>query len=439
MSFPKGFLFGVATAAAQIEGGAHLDGRGDSIWDEFCKTPGRIEGNETPENACDSYRQFDRDLANLKALGVNSYRMSISWSRVLPEGKGQVNQAGLDYYKRCLDKLRENGIKPNVTLYHWDLPQALEAKGGWANRDTIGYFADYADRMYRELEPEMWATVNEPIATYVGYALGWFAPGHKNERLGNQARHNILVAHGKAVEAYRAQNQKAPIGIVIDIWKRYPITESEADKRLAMDQDERNWKFYCDPVFTGQYSQYILEALTREGTLMDILPGDMETIHSPIDYYGLNCYNRVMVSADQKALDSFRAGGNFQDNGTEFYPKAPYDAIHLVRDLYGLKIPIYVTENGLHEKAPEITDSKSGIIEDKNRVRLLSETLDWIGKAVDEGMDVRGYYVWTLMDNFEWSAGRSVRYGLMHTDFDSFEVTAKRSYYWYRDFIRSHS
>jgi len=438
MSFPKGFLFGTATAAAQVEGAAHCDGRGDSIWDEFARKPGKIHGGDTPETACDSYHQFDRDVANMKELGVNTYRMSISWSRVLPEGKGQVNQAGLDYYRRCVDKLKEAGIAPNVTLYHWDLPQALEEKGGWANRDTIEYFTDYARLMFDQLDPAIWATHNEPIATYVGYALGGFAPGHTNEKLGNQARHNLLVSHGRAVQAYRESGRKAPIGIVIDVWKRHPLTDSEADRQMVIDQDERNWKFYCDPVFTGRYSDYILNALEKEGTIMEIKPGDLEAIHAPIDYYGLNCYNRVMVSADQQAVRNFESGGNFQDNGTEFYPKAVYDAIHLIRSLYDFKKPIYVTESGWREMDPEAVDPATGIIEDKQRIQLLQETLGWIDKANEEGMDVRGYYVWSLMDNFEWSAGRNLRFGLMHTDFDKLTVTPKRSYYWYRDFIRSH-
>ena len=319
MGFDKNFIFGLATSAAQIEGGAFDDGRGPSIWDTFAKIPGKIHNNTPPTTACGSYHNFDRDLKNLLDVGVDSYRMSISWSRVMPEGKGALNQKGVDYYKRCFEKLLENGIKPNVTLYHWDLPQALEDENGWVNRDTIGYFSEYAYKMFElfgDIIP-LWSTVNEPIATYVGYALGGFAPGRTNEKEGNQARHNILVAHGAAVDAFRASKAKGDIGIVIDIWKRHALTDSETDRAIEKDQDERNWKFYTDPVLGGSYSDYLLEHLAAEGTLMDIAPGDTELMHRPIDYYGLNVYNRVPVTADKQAEADFNHGGNFMINRTD--------------------------------------------------------------------------------------------------------------------------
>ena len=437
MGFNKDFLFGLATSAGQIEGGAHDDGRGESIWDVFAKKPGKIYNGNTPETACDSYHNFDRDLQNLKFMGVDSYRMSISWSRVMPDGKGALNQKGVDYYKRCFDSLLEAGIKPNVTLYHWDLPQALEDQNGWVNRDTIKYFAEYASKMfeqYGDVVP-LWATVNEPIATYVGYALGGFAPGRVNEKEGNQARHNILVAHGAAVDAFRASGAKGDIGIVIDIWKRHAIRDTEEDKALVIDQDERNWKFYTDPVLGEKYSDYILSHLQSEGTLMDIYDGDLELMHRPIDFYGLNVYNRVPVSVDQQAAADFSQGGNFLNNKTEYYPKAIYDAIHLVHDLYGLKIPIYITENGTYFVGDEARGA-DGVIEDDDRIKYISGFLTWLQKALDEGFDVRGYYLWSLMDNFEWSAGYNYRFGIFETDFNTFECKPKKSALWYRDFIK---
>lgn len=441
MPFPKDFLWGVATSAAQIEGGWQADGRSPSIWDTFAQKPGKILGGETPFVACDSYHQWRRDVENLKRLGVNSYRLSISWSRVLPQGTGALNAAGVDYYKRLFYALQEAGITPNVTLYHWDLPQVLEDKGGWRNRDSLGWFGEYAEKMFAafgELVP-MWATVNEPIATYVGYALGGFAPGYTDERGGNQARHNLLVAHGSGVEAFRAAAiPKGKIGIVIDIWKRHALTDSPADAALVRDEDERNWKFYTDPIFAGHYSDYILQTLEKEGTLMEIGQNDYARMSQPLDFYGLNVYNRVVVSTDQRAKADFSQGGNFLNNRTEYYPRAVYDALHLLRDLYGLRIPIYITENGTYYEGDEPVDARSGRVEDDDRIRYLSGFLDWLEKALDEGFDVRGYYLWSLMDNFEWSSGTNFKFGLMKTDFEKLTCTPKKSFAWYRDFIRAH-
>ncbi len=437
MGFDKDFIFGLATSAGQIEGGAKDGGRGESIWDVFAAKPGKIHNGTTPAVACDSYHRFDRDLQNLKFTGVDSYRMSISWSRVMPDGKGQLNQTGVDYYKRCFDALLEAGIKPNVTLYHWDLPQALEDKNGWVNRDTIKYFAEYADKMFSVFGDTvpLWSTVNEPIAAYVGYALGGFAPGRTNEKEGNQARHNILVAHGAAVDAFRASGAAGDIGIVIDIWKRHALRDTEEDRAIMTDQDERNWKFYTDPVLGGSYSDYILSHLASEGTLMDIYDGDLELMHRPIDFYGLNVYNRVPVTADKKTEADFSQGGNFLNNKTEYYPKAIYDAIRLVNELYKLDIPIYITENGTYSIGPE-PRGKDKTIQDDDRIKYVSGFLYWLEKAIDEGYDVRGYYLWSLMDNFEWTAGYNYRFGVFETDFDTLECKPKKSALWYRDFIK---
>lgn len=438
MSFPEKFLWGTATSAAQIEGGAFEDGRTASIWDTFSKKEGKIFNQETPAIACDSYHQYMRDINNLVKLGVNSYRFSISWSRVMPDGTGRINQKGLDYYKKVIEQLHKNNIVPNVTLYHWDLPQVLEDKGGWANRDVIEWYGEYAYNMFRELGDSvtMWATINEPIATYVGYGLGAFAPGHLNEALGNQARHNILVAHGKGVEAFRSFGFKeSKIGIVIDIWKRHALTSSFEDDKMVIDEDERNWKFYTDPVLAGRYSDYIINKLSEEGTLMDIREGDLKLISQPTDYFGLNVYNRVMVSADKKAAQDFSQGGNFLNNHTEYYPKAVYDAVHLLHDLYSIKIPIYITENGTYFQGAEEINPSTKMIEDDDRIKYIKGFLEWLEKAVDEGFDIRGYYLWSLMDNFEWTAGSNYRFGIIHTNFESQEQMWKKSAYWYKDFI----
>ena len=440
MPFPKDFLWGVATSAGQIEGGAFDDGRTPSIWDTFAAKPGKTHNGGLPTVACDSYhRFFDRDLPNLVNLGVNSYRLSISWSRVLPNGVGQLNDAGMDYYKRVFEALNQHGITPNVTLYHWDLPQVLEDRGGWINRDVIEWFGEYAHKMFTafgDVVP-MWSTINEPIATYVGYAHGGFAPGYTNEAWGNQARHNILVAHGKGVEAFRAVNPKnAKIGVVIDVWKRHALTDSPEDIALMKDQDERNWKFYTDPILGGKYSDYILTQLEKEGTLMKMEPHDFELTSRPLDYFGLNVYNRVPVTVSQQARMDFSQGGNFLNNRTEYYPKAVYDAIHLLHDLYDIRCPIYITENGTYFEGTEPV-AADGMIHDDDRIRYVAGFLEWLEKAIDEGFDVRGYYLWSLMDNFEWSAAYNFKFGISAMDFATGAMTWKKSAYFYRDFIKA--
>lgn len=443
MSFPKDFLWGVATAAAQVEGGAAEDGRSPSIWDTFAKQRGKMQHAKYFPTACNSYHIFDRDLDNLKRLGVNSYRMSISWSRVLPNGTGRLNQKGVDYYKRVFDKLNEAGIKPNVTLYHWDLPQVLEDRGGWANRDCIGWFGEYAEKMFRLFSDAvpMWVTVNEPIATYMGYGKGKFAPGHCDEKLGNQARHNLLVAHGHGVEAFRAcADRSSAIGIVIDIWKRYPSVPTRAALEMVKDEDERNWKFYTDPVLGKGYSDYILNALEREGTLMDIQEEDYRYMQTPIDFYGLNIYNRVVVSGgkdDREEKRKLLQGGNVQETKGGYYPKVVYDVTKMLREMYQLKIPIYIAENGMAGVPFELR-SMNGRINDERRIRYIREYLRWIEKAIGDGFDIRGYYHWSLMDNFEWRAGFFMRYGLIHTDYKTFRTQWKKSAYFYRDFIKEH-
>lgn len=436
--YPKDFIWGLATSAGQVEGGAADDGRTPSIWDVFATKPGKIFNSETPSVACDSYHRFDRDVDMLKYIGVNSYRMSISWSRVLPDGTGKLNPKGVDYYRRCFEKLLENGITPNVTLYHWDLPQAIEDRGGWVNRDSIEWFGEYADKMFKcygDIVP-MWSTINEPIATYVGYALGGFAPGHTNEAWGNQARHNILVAHGKAVEAFRANNIKdSKIGVVIDIWKRFAITDSAEDAALVIDEDERNWKFYCDPILAGKYSDYIIDKLTKEGTLMEMKPSDFELTSLPIDFFGLNVYNRVPVSVNRQAQADFSQGGNFLNNKTEYYPEALYEAVKLLHDLYHIKVPIYITENGTYSIGNEAI-GPDGIVEDNDRIKYVSGFLKSLERALADGYDIRGYYLWSLMDNFEWSAGSHFKFGVTQVDKDTMELKPKKSALFYRDYIK---
>ena len=438
MKYPKNFKFGVATSAAQIEGCGFEGGRGKSIWDVYAEKPGTVVGGLKPSVAsCDSYRLFDTDLENLKKLGVNAYRMSIAWERVMPEGIGKLNQVGIDYYKRCFEKLLAAGIAPNVTLYHWDLPQALEEKGGWRNRDSKRWFAEYADNMFRtygDLVPN-WVTLNEPIATYVGYGLGWFAPGYTNKAWGNQARHNVMTASGAAVEAFRASGAKGEIGVVIDIWKRIPMTDAPEDIALAKDEDEENWKFYTDRLLGSGYSSYILEKFEKEGTLMQMEDEDFRLTNLPIDFYGMNYYNTIPVSTRKEIVQDAENGGNFAEDRQVSNPGGLYDILKMIRDMYQLKIPFYISENGFGHEGDEIIDPEDGMIHDNYRIEYLTKALGAVEKLISEGVDVRGYYLWTLMDNWEWSAGHKYKYGLLHTNFETMERTWKKSAYWYRDYI----
>ena len=438
MLYPRGFQFGVATASAQVEGCGLDGGRGLSIWDTFAMKTGAVTGGATPgKNACDSYRLFDVDLWNMMDLGVNAYRMSIAWSRVMPQGTGQLNQAGVDYYKRCFEKLLKAGIAPNVTLYHWDLPQALEDRGGWVNRDSPYWYQEYADHMFRlfgDIVPA-WVTVNEPIATYVGYGLGFFAPGYTNKRWGNQARHNVMTASGAGVEAFRASGAKGQIGAVIDIWKRLPMTQDPEDIALAHDEDEENWKFYADRLLGTGYSQYILDKFAREGTLMDMKDEDFRLTNLPIDFYGMNYYNTVPVTANKERVRA--AGGNFAEDRSAFHPESLSTVLKMIIDQYHLSIPVYVTENGFGHQGEETVNPATGMVEDDYRIEYLKAALASVESLIRDGVDVRGYYLWTLMDNFEWSAGNTFKYGLLRTDFETMRRTWKKSAYWYRDYIRA--
>lgn len=436
--FPKDFIFGVATSAGQVEGAAMEDGRGMSIWDVFACVPGMIADGSKPDVACDMYHSWKEDIQILKKLGVDSYRFSFSWSRILPNGKGKVNQKGLDYYKRVVDELHRNDIIPNATLYHWDLPYELEREGGWLNRDVVNWFGDYATLLYKEFGNDipLWSTVNEPIATYVGYALGTFAPGRRGEKFGRQANHHILLAHGEAVERFRAENPKnAQVGVVVDMWNHHPLRpEHEGDRKLAELENEKSYRSYLNPIFKGCYTDALLDYMKEHQCMPDIHDGDMEKIAQKIDFFGLNCYNRVLDCCDPTIqIQRMNRGGNYLDNGSEYYPKAVYDAARILVNDYKLDIPIYITENGTYNCQEELTED--GRVHDQGRIQYMNGFLEWISKAIQEGIDIRGYYAWSLFDNWEWGAGYSMRFGLIHTDFVTQKRVWKDSAYWYKKMI----
>ncbi len=449
--FPEGFKWGIATSAAQIEGAAFEDGKGAEIWDVFSRTPGKTFRGETPDVACDYYHKYPEQLRMMKELGFNSHRFSFSWARVMPDGTGRINQKGVDFYKRVIDEMLELGLTPNATLYHWDLPQELEYRGGFLNRDFAGWFTEYAEFMFRQFGDviPLWATFNEPIATYVGYALGAFAPGRKLEKYGREANHNLLLAHGSAVKCFRSLfGEKRPeldlgrpnIGIVVDVWHHHhPRPDDERDCAIAELENEKAYRSYLNPIFKGGYTGALLKYMADNDCMPDIRPGDFELIRQPLDFFGLNCYNRVVDSAEpQKIRETVEfAGGNYMDNGAEFYPKAIYDALFNVTKNWGVNVPVFITENGTYNCEESIVTDAGGRerVHDVTRIRYLKGFIEWLKKAIDEGIDVRGYYVWSLLDNYEWPAASSMRFGLVHCDFGAEKYVLKDSALFMQKFL----
>ena len=410
--FPQNFIWGVATSATQTEGAVCEDGKGLNIWDAFSSVRGNIGDGTTTSDACGSYYRYGEDIELLKELGVNGYRFSVSWSRVLPEGKGKINQKGLDYYKRLTDELVRAGIQPNITLYHWDLPYELHRLGGWLNRDCADWFAEYASIVYKALADRvpLFATVNEPIATYIGYARKAFAPGFGVESYGRQACHHLLLAHGKAAAAMRAADvaKHAQIGVAVDIWNRVPLNEhSEQDIAKAEYENENAHRAFLYPLLTGKYTDFLPEQMAREGTTPAMQEGDMRLIHTPLDFFGLNVFGRFTVSADENAdieTEVKKKGGQYTSSG-EYYPAAAYEAAQELRRTYGLRAPIYITENGLGYYGEET-------LSDGYRTDYIKGFLGEIARANADGCDIRGYYHWSLSDNWEWCAGLKQRFGL---------------------------
>jgi beta-glucosidase len=440
--FPNDFLWGAATSAYQIEGGARADGAGASIWDRFAHTPGNTARGETGDTACDHYHRSAEDVALMASLGLQSYRFSISWSRVLPDGAGTVNRRGLDFYSRLVDALLEHGILPNATLYHWDLPAALDDRGGWTNRDSAEWFADYATLMYRTLGDRvpMWATLNEPwVVVDAGYVHGTMAPGHRDLHQAAGAAHNLLRAHAAAVRAYRAESQSGRVGIVINLEPKEPATDSVDDHAATQRADAYMNRFYLDPLILGSYPAELREIFGEAWP--DHSPDDMAAIREPFDFLGVNFYKRGVT---RHAASAWPVRAVLQPQpqhmmttlGPDWEVHAPSLTRTLlqVRQRYGA-VPLYITENGAaFYDAPHVID---GVVPDPLRVHYIREHLRAAHAAIAQGVDVRGYYVWSLFDNFEWSAGYAPRFGIVHVNYDTLERTPKDSARFYADVIRS--
>jgi beta-glucosidase len=423
LSFPPGFLWGVATSAYQIEGATREDGRGASIWDTFSATPGKIEDGSSGDIACDHYHRWEEDLELIKSLGVDSYRFSISWPRVLPEGTGKVNEKGLDFYERLVDGMLGRGLEPNATLYHWDLPQALQDRGGWGSRDTAHAFVDYADAVTKRLgdRVKLYATFNEPwCISILSHQIGEHAPGLQDLKLALQVAHHVLLAHGLALPVMRENAPEAEHGIVLNFTPGYAASDKEEDQRAAWLLDGSFNRWFADPVFKGTYPEDIWEAYGAN--VPEINEGDMETIRAPIDFLGVNYYTRAVFG---QAPSNERT-----EMGWEVYPQGLKDLLlRLPRD-YGSPV-MYVTENGA-AYPDRLEDSK---VHDPKRISYYERHLEAVSEAIKEGADVRGYYAWSLMDNFEWAKGYTKRFGLVYVDYETQRRILKDSARWYRDFV----
>jgi beta-glucosidase len=431
LKFPPGFIWGASTASYQIEGAWDADGKGESIWDRFTHTPGKIDDASTGDVACDHYHRHQEDVALMRSLGLKAYRFSISWPRVLPTGFGKFNPAGLEFYDRLVDALLEAGIQPFITLHHWDLPQALYDKGGWLERTNLGYFADYAALMAKYLGDRVkyWATFNEPnVIADAGYLWGEHAPGIKDDkRAAQQVHHNLMVAHGLAVQAVRAVNPALQLGIVLTVWNPEPLTDDPADIAAARQAWEERETIYFHPIFRGHYHPAALDVMGDASP--DVKAGDMALISQKLDFLGINSYSRVVLSAQGRVHPV--PGSEYTDMEWEICAPAFRRVLNRINTDYDLP-PIYITENGA---AFRDVVSPDGRIHDERRIDYLRQHIRQIRLAMQDGVDMRGYFVWSLMDNFEWSQGYTKRFGVVRVDYETLERTIKDSGTWYAHLI----
>ena len=437
--FPATFLWGAATSAYQIEGSPLADGAGPSIWHRFAHTPGRVRGGETGDVACDHYRRYASDVALMRQLGLKAYRFSMSWSRILPRGHGEVNAAGLDFYDRLVDALLEGGIEPMVTLFHWDLPAALDDLGGWLNPAIVSQFADYAAIVFRRLDDrvKLWATLNEPwVVVDGGYLHGALAPGHRNRFEAPIATHHLLRAHGAAVTAYRAEGRHR-VGLVVNLEPKYPASDNHADRLAAARADAYMNRQYLDPVFLGHYPAELSQMFGEAWPEWPV--EDFALIRRPIDFLGVNYYTRSVTRADPQAWPLHAAPirqrhVTYTETGWEVFPQGLTDALTWVMQRYG-NPATYVTENGAAFFDPP--RAEDGRINDPLRIDYLRKHISAIHAAIARGVDLRGYFVWSLLDNFEWSLGYAKRFGIVHVDFETQARTLKDSARFYAQVIAS--
>ncbi|ARQ67664.1 GH1 family beta-glucosidase [Streptomyces marincola] len=449
--FPRGFFFGAATASYQIEGAFDEGGRGPSIWDTYCREPGRVADGATGDVACDHYHRYREDVALLRDLGVDSYRFSIAWPRVQPRGSGKANAEGLDFYDRLVDELLASGIAPAATLYHWDLPQALEDRGGWRVRETAERFAEYTRLVVDRLGDRVprWITLNEPFCSaFVGYAIGRHAPGAREGRGALAAAHHLLVGHGLAVRALREAGA-TDVGITLNPDRLLPATQSPADLAAVRRAETLHNDVWLDPLFAGRYPRNEADTWGEmaDGSYRE--EGDLELIGAPLDFVGINYYRPITIAAaphqeedpaartavDIRVRETWREDVRHTTMG---WPVVPHTFTDLLVDLKGRYPelpPVVITENG---SAEDDTVAEDGQVHDADRVDYLRDHLHALAAAIEAGVDVRGYYVWSLMDNFEWAFGYAKRFGIVRVDYDTLQRLPKDSYRWYRDLLTDH-
>lgn len=445
--FPTGFLWGAATAAYQIEGAWNEDGKGESVWDRFAHSPYKILNGDTGDVACDHYHRMPEDVALMKELGLKSYRFSIAWPRVLPEGRapstgsgrGAINEKGLDFYERLVDRLLAAGITPNATLNHWDFPQALQDQGGWPNRDSIAWFADYARLMFDRLGDRVatWATHNEPwVVAFMGHAWGVFAPGLADYSQAFQTAHHLLLAHGQAVQVFRAGGYTGEIGIVLNLGHHIPLSDGEADRAACRRADAGTNTWFLDPLFKGRYPEELFAWIGPHAP--PIQAGDLALISQPFDFLGINYYmtHGVRFSHEggllKTATEQVSAPTWGQTAmGWGINPPGLTALLLRLKEEYG-NPKVYVAENGC---ALEDVPDENGFVADVGRINFLRAHFLAAHEAIRAGANLQGYYVWSLLDNFEWAHGNDQRFGLVRVDYATGQRTPKQSAHWFREVI----
>jgi len=431
LTFPEGFLWSTSTAAYQIEGGWNVDGKGLSIWDTYTRRNGKIKDGTDGDVACDSYHRYMDDIKVMKEIGVNSYRFSISWPRIMPDGTGRVNQAGLDYYRRLVDALRENDIEPLITLFHWDLPQTLQDKGGWLNRDVTDYFADYVHLTVDALKDQVtrWLTINEiNIHACCGHMNGEHAPGFKDDIVGLQVFHNLLLAHGKGVIAGRSASPGGKFGYAPNLDYFYAADSSvqaQAERDFAMAKGN-GW--VADPVFLGKYPADVWKLYEEQGVAPRVLNGDLKIISQPIDFLGVNFYFANFLG--EKPADAGKT-----DWHALYYPKGLTDLLVWISERYASP-EMVITESG----CPELVETEPlSTIHDTFRVNYLRDYIKAVHEAIQKGAKVKGYSLWSLLDNMEWQQGYTLRFGIVQVDFKTFERKLKDSARYYSKVVKANA
>ena len=441
MKFPKDFLFGTATSAYQIEGAWAEDGKGESIWDRHVHDAnGKVWGNETADVAIDHYHRYKSDFDILKEIGTNAYRFSLAWTRILPLGTGEINQKGIDFYNNVIDALLERGIQPVVTLFHWDLPAALQEKGGWANPECINWFKNYAEICFKNFGDRVkyWLTLNETFAfTFAAYGIGRNPPCIRDFKMAIKAAHNALMAHGTVVKCYHDLQQGGKIGIALDLVPKLPISNDPKDIEAAEIANGTTHFFFYEALLHGRYPKKMVEVCKEKHLMPEIDPNDFKIITEKCDFLGVNFYYtqaaKYVKGAGRFDYQIVPRGLQLTMGDWEIDPDGFFELLMKLKEDTNGEIPIIITENGF---SPADRRPKEEELEDDNRVEYLALHLGVIHKAMEAGLDVEGYMLWSAFDNFEWNSGFGPRFGIVHVDYETLERTRKKSSYWYENLIK---